>query len=121
MFNEAIANILEQVISICVSVGIVAAAIHWLAKGSGWVVNKATKKSTQLSDEMKDMHKKCDTHCEHVDACLDRDNKRLRRLEDCMPILLKGFMNLISHEIDGNHTTQLKESEKEIRDYLIKR
>lgn len=121
MFNQGITSIVEMVVSICVSFGIIAAAIHWFAKGSGWVIGKATKKSTQLSAEMVEMHQKCDEHCEHVDECLDRDNKRLQKLEECLPLLLKGMKQLITHELDGNHVDKLEEVRDEMDNYLINR
>ena len=40
-----------------------------------------------------------DRHAE----CLDRDDKRIGDLEESNRLIMRGVMQLMSHEIDGNH------------------
>lgn len=52
---------------------------------------------------------------------LDNDNKRLKELEDSNKVIMKSLLALMSHELDGNHTTQLREARDDLQEYLIKR
>lgn len=52
---------------------------------------------------------------------LDRDNKRLKELEDGNKVLLQSMLALMSHELDGNHTEQLQKAKKDLEEYLISR
>ena len=62
------------------------------------------------------------------DELLDNDNKRLKYLEekqietdDAYKILLKSMLAMMSHELDGNHTNELKKAKDELQEYLITR
>ena len=57
---------------------------------------------------------------------LDRDNKRIIKLEDSMDkmsnsmkLLMKSNLAVLSHIVDGNNTKDLAAIEKEIHEYLI--
>ena len=50
---------------------------------------------------------------------LDRDHKRLSELETSDRLIMRGVMQLMSHEIDGNHTAQLRETRDDMEKYLI--
>ena len=50
---------------------------------------------------------------------LDRDNKRLRELEEGNKIIMQSLLAIMSHELDGNHTEQLKKARDELQSYLI--
>ena len=56
-----------------------------------------------------------------TDTKLDRDNKRLRRLEDGIKLLIKAQHAMLQHVITGNHLDKLKHIENELTDYLINR
>lgn len=55
------------------------------------------------------------------DKKLDNDHRRLTELEGASRLTLRGMMQLMSHEIDGNHTEQLQETRDDIEQYLINR
>lgn len=62
------------------------------------------------------------------DALFDNDNKRLKLLEEkqieqdeAYKIILKSMLAMMSHEIDGNHTQDLKKAKEELQEYLITR
>lgn len=55
------------------------------------------------------------------DEALDRDNKRLRELEESNKIIMQSLLALMSHELDGNHTDALKKARDELQGYLISR
>lgn len=50
---------------------------------------------------------------------LARDHKRLSELETSDRLIMRGVMQLMSHEIDGNHTEQLKATRDDMESYLI--
>lgn len=52
---------------------------------------------------------------------LDRDHKRLNELESSSRLIMRGIMQLMNHELDGNHIAQLKAVRDEIEKYLINR
>ena len=56
----------------------------------------------------------------HSEA-LDRDNKRLRELEESNKIIMRSLLALMSHELDGNHTDALKEARDDLQKYLIQK
>ena len=56
-----------------------------------------------------------------VDSKLDRDNDRLKSMEDGNKVICRGILALLSHEINGNSDDKLKASQTEITNYLIDR
>lgn len=52
---------------------------------------------------------------------LDNDNRRINDQDESQKLLLGGMLQLINHEIDGNHTAQLHEQRNKIEQYLINR
>ena len=63
-------------------------------------------------EELKQSEKK-------LTALLDRDDKRLRVLEDGVSVLVKGQLAILGHAIDGNNETECREARKDINHYLI--
>lgn len=60
-----------------------------------------------------------DKRFEKYDVILKKDSERLEAIEESMKIDRKGFLALIKHAIDGNDIESLKESRKELEEYLI--
>lgn len=56
-----------------------------------------------------------------IDDKLDKDNKRIKALEDGNKVLCRGMLALLSHEINGNSVDKLTKAQEEISDYLIER
>ncbi|SCW26640.1 hypothetical protein SAMN05660484_00032 [Eubacterium ruminantium] len=52
---------------------------------------------------------------------LDNDNKRLKALEEGNKVVMQALLAMMSHELDGNHTEQLKHAHDSIKEYLINR
>ena len=69
---------------------------------------KATAKRDQITEQV-----------EKHEQRLDRDHKRLSELETSDRLIMRGVMQLMSHEIDGNHTAQLRETRDDMEKYLI--
>lgn len=56
-----------------------------------------------------------------IDDKLDKDNKRIKSLEDGNRVICKGLLALLSHEINGNSTDKLQAAMTALSDYLIER
>ena len=56
-----------------------------------------------------------------TDNKLKNDNERLKAVEDGNKVICRGILALLSHEINGNSTEKLKNSQAEITNYLIDR
>ena len=52
---------------------------------------------------------------------LDNDNRRLKELENGNKVIMQALLAIMSHELDGNHTTQLQQAHDSLKEYLIKR
>lgn len=52
---------------------------------------------------------------------LQNDKKRIDSLERGQGVMLRGINAMISHELNGNSSDKLKQSQQEIMDYLIDR
>ncbi len=76
-------------------------------------------------------HRATDEHTDHlseIDSYLDSDKRRIESLErrqDSMAkeqkMQLRALMTIMSHFLDGNHTSQLQEVRDDINSYLITR
>lgn len=56
-----------------------------------------------------------------TDEKLQNDKKRIDSLERGQGVMLRGINAMISHELNGNSSDKLKQSQQEIMDYLIDR
>lgn len=79
-----------------------------------WTSYKNVREAKKPADELKAT---VEAHSE----MLDRDNKRLRNLEESQRLLLKSMSQIIEHEVTGNDVDALKTMRDEINDYLINR
>lgn len=52
---------------------------------------------------------------------LDNDNRRIGELQEGNRLVIRGLMQLMEHEIDGNHVDRLREARDEMQQYLIDR
>ena len=66
-------------------------------------------------------HDSMDKWKEDVDRKLNNDNRRIESIETADKVICRGILALLSHEINGNSIDKLKDSQKEITDYLIDR
>lgn len=81
------------------------------AVGSAWgYIQKWRKPGQDMADTL-----------EHHTKCLDNDNKRLAEQGESINLLMRGVMQLMTHEIDGNHVDKLREARDAMEQYLIER
>lgn len=69
---------------------------------------KATKRRDAMAEQV-----------EKHEERLANDHRRLSELETSDRLIMRGVMQLMSHEIDGNHTEQLMETRDDMERFLI--
>lgn len=103
----------DYVLIVCSAVAAVCLAASWIHKG--W--NHARKPH-------KDLEARVDAlACDHADyeTYFERDQNRLDQTEGDLSLLLMAVMQLITHEIDGNHVDKLRGVRDDIHQHLIDR
>lgn len=63
----------------------------------------------------RELKKRVDKH----DAILEKDNNRLKSIEDGQKVQCQALMCIMQHMIDGNDINNLKKVRNEINTYLI--
>lgn len=101
-----LSQLFQIFLAICGSIITVGGAGAIVAK----IVNKY-KKSDKDRDEQMKKHQ----------AMLDNDNKRLKELEEGNKVMMQAMLAMMSHELDGNHTEQLRQAHDALKEYLINR
>lgn len=104
---------IKVLLAIAVGIGAIGGAISVIEH----VVSRATMKSNKIAAQVIEHDHTLEKHSEY----LDNDNKRLKDVEDTNRLIMRGIMNLLSHEIDGNHTSQLEEVRNDMNKYLLDR
>lgn len=94
-------------------VGAVGVAAQWITKA----FSAARRPHKELEQHVESLAKE---H-QHYDDCLKRDKERLDEIEGDDKLILRALMQLITHELDGNHVDKLAEVRDRIHDHLIER
>lgn len=81
------------------------------------IVDKASVKSHKVEDKVNEHERALEKHMEY----LAKDKQRLDDVEDSNRLIMRGLMQLMTHELDGNHVDKLKSARDDINDYLISR
>lgn len=103
---------MEQWDSVVIAFGVFLGACAAItAAGSAWsVIQRFRKPAIDVAETV-----------EEHGRMLDNDNKRIKEVVAGVNLLLKSNMQLLSHEIHGNHVDQMIETHDEIQEYLINR
>ena len=81
------------------------------------IIDRISVKRNTFMDKVSQHDKIIEKHSEYLDS----DNKRLKEMEETNKLIMRGVMGIITHEIDGNHTDQLKATMNDMQEYLINR
>ena len=79
------------------------------------VVERISIKGNRVAEQVSQHERTLERHTEY----LANDKQRLDEVEDSNRLILRGLMQIMTHEIDGNHVSQLKEVRDEMENYLI--
>lgn len=98
----------------------------WLLAGAAAIV--ALAKAWEIVSKLAHPAQRLEATMEDIQAKLDRDNARIRSLEESQKetekgvgVLLRSMMALINHELSGNDVDHLRTVRDEIQDYLTNR
>ena len=83
--------------------------------GGAWAIVKNIRDKAKEPDAERD-----ETLKKHGEM-LDNDNRRLKELEEGNKVIMQSMLALMSHELDGNHTEQLRKAKDDLEQYLIRR
>lgn len=114
----------DYVLLVCGVFAALGAAATYAAKALASIRRRASRPHDELVawvGRLEGAHGRYDKHAEHVDACLARDKERLDDIEASSKLTLRALMQLITHELDGNHVDKLAEVRDAIHDHLIER
>ena len=109
-------------LSTCAAIVTILAAINAINAFLDKWKSKKQKPEDIQNDKIANIEKMLmdhDKRFEKYDEILNKDSERLEKIEESMRIDRKGFLALIKHAIDGNDIESLKESRKELEEYLI--
>lgn len=81
------------------------------------LVDRASIKSHAVASKVDEHERTLEKHMEY----LAKDKQRIDAVEDSNKLIMRGLMQLMTHELDGDHTEQLKSARDEINDFLISR
>ena len=106
----SVTQCIQLMLAFCGGVSCLGAALAYIARAIGWI-----RKPEQTQNDMLKDHEK---RIKHLEDITEKDYSEIEKLQKEMGMMLRAVMAIMSHSIDGNHTEDLKESKKEINDYL---
>ena len=80
------------------------------------IIFEFIKEMKELKKPSEDLKKKVTAQGE----MLERDNKRLKALEEANALMLKSQLQIMNHMIDGNHVDKLIEARDNMQEELAK-
>ena len=105
----------EQIIAAAGGFTAVCVAAGWLIK----IIKAITNKAHEPNERLDTLDKRITKH----DELLDKDNKRIGALEitvkDANRVQNRALLQLMNHQLDGNHTDQLKAARDEMENFLL--
>lgn len=110
---EDLSTFWRVLLSICAG----AMSIWGVAKAVSEIKRMATKPTDTLTEKLAELEAKIASHA----RMLDNDNRRINEQDESLRLILGGMLQLMNHEIDGNHSQQLHEQRDKIESYLINR
>ena len=105
------AQIWAAVLSFCVGLSTIAAAIGWVIK----CVQKVRAPWVALEKRLEALEIKNEEH----EKKLNNDNNRLEAIEAGNRVLQEGMLALLEHGIDGNDVAALEKAKEGLQKFLI--
>lgn len=106
-------QIIAGFVALCVAFSAVAVAGSWALKIIQGIRAPEQNQNKRLSD--------VEAELEKHRTFLANDKARLEAIEEGNRVSMRAQLALLSHSLDGNDVEALKESKKELQEYLIKR
>lgn len=88
-------------------------------------VSKTKEPTNNLEERVNLLERKMDFEIkavfERYDTMFGRDKARLDSNEEGIKVILRGLLAMMKHEIDGNHTEELKKASDDLQEYMLRR
>lgn len=88
-------------------------------------VSKTKEPTNNLEERVNMLERKIDFEIkavfERYDTMFGRDKARLDSNEEGIKVILRGLLAMMKHEIDGNHTEELKKASDDLQEYMLRR
>lgn len=111
--NTVIAFTPGQVLALCSAIVVISGAVHVIMD----VICKMSAPVKLQNSRLDNIEMRLEKH----DELLRKDLERFEELEEGTRVTQRAILALLSHAIDGNDVTELKDAKKELQEYLIKR
>ena len=106
----SVQDIISIILAVCGGIGIIGAAIVWIAKAVGFFKRPELEQDAKISDHEKRIRE--------LESKANRDYEQIQTMTEEMRILMMGTHALLRHAIDGNDTASLKQAEIDIIKFL---
>lgn len=106
-----VADAVTLILACCGGISCIGAAAVYIGKAVGWI-----RQPEHRQDEILKNH---ETRITTLEAKTDKDYVSITELQKEMSMILRAVVAIMKHEINGNDTEALKQTQKEIEDYLI--
>ena len=101
------------ILGICGAITCISGALAVIVKAV-----TAAKQPNKTQDQRLDsIEKRLNAH----DKLFEKDNCRIKTIEEGNRVTLRALLALLSHAINGNNTDELKKAEADLSEYLIRR
>ena len=101
------------ILGICGAITCIAGALAVIVKAV-----TAAKQPNKTQDQRLDsIEKRLNAH----DKLFEKDNCRIKTIEEGNRVTQRALLALLSHAINGNNTDELKKAEADLSEYLIRR
>ena len=102
-----------SLLAICAFITTLSVALNWVFK---WI--SEMKKPAKLQDSQISANAE---HLEQVDKRIDRDEAKLKQLEEQNRLTIEALFALLGHALDGNNEAEMKKVKNNIQKFLIEK
>lgn len=113
-------QLVTMILAVCGGIVSVSAAVTVIAK----IIAKAKQPEKIQNDRISKCEQRLDDNdkkFEKYDGFFKNDDARLKAIEESNKIILNALLALMKHAINGNDIDNLKQSQKELEAYLVKK
>lgn len=111
--NTSIVFTPSQIIAFCSAIAVISGAVHVLMD----FIYKISAPNKIQNARLDNIELRLDKH----DEIFKNDFERFEEIDESNRVTQKAILALLSHSIDGNEVTELREAKRELQEYLIKR
>lgn len=109
----SIHNLITLFLSFCGGIGILGAAVAYIAKAIGWIRLPEKHQDETLADHEK--------RISELERKTDSDYDDIKKLNREVKMVLQAIVAIMKHELDGNHQSDLIKAQADIEKYLLEK